>query len=100
MYARPMSISSLPFDNTDITIEKIMAGVVVLFVYFIPTIISWDKKKGRYVFVFNLLTAWTVLGWFISFVLALKVSRESKLVQSEMKKKKKKLKTQSAANIK
>jgi hypothetical protein len=100
MYSRPISISNLPFENNDITIEKVMAGGVLLFVYFIPTIISWDKKKGKYVFVFNLLTAWTVLGWFISFVLALKVSRESKLAESEMKKKKKKTKKATLANIK
>lgn len=62
-------LSYLPFENRELTIEKVMAGVVMLFVYFIPTIMSWNKKNSKYLFVFNLLTAWTVLCWFISFCL-------------------------------
>lgn len=37
----------LPFENRELTIEKVMAGIVMLFVYFIPTIISWNKKKQQ-----------------------------------------------------
>lgn len=37
------SQSSLPFENNEITIEKIMAGFFAICVYFIPTIIARDK---------------------------------------------------------
>ena len=62
------SQSNLPFENNEITIEKIMAGFFALFAYFIPTIIARDKIHFKRIFIFNLLTAWTVFGWFISFV--------------------------------
>ncbi|WP_366518009.1 superinfection immunity protein [uncultured Flavobacterium sp.] len=37
------------------------------FVYFISSVIGRDKKNWKYIIIFNLLTAWTVIGWFISF---------------------------------
>ena len=64
--------SSLPFENNEITIEKIMAGFFAVCVYFIPTIIARDKIHFKRIFIFNLLTAWTVIGWFISFLWAIK----------------------------
>ena len=79
-----MIISSLPFENNDITIEKIMAGMIVLFVYFIPTILSWNKKNSKFLAFFNLLTAWTIFGWFISLVWALKITGNvTKIVEKE-----------------
>jgi len=53
-----------------------MAETAMLFVYFILTILFWNKKNSKYLFVFNLLTAWTVLCWFISFVWALQINRQ------------------------
>ena len=82
--------SYLPFENRELTIEKVMAGIVMLFVYFIPTIMSWNKKNGKYLFVFNLLTAWTVLCWFISFVLALQINRQHARILAEEQKARKK----------
>lgn len=68
--AQPLE-NSLPFENNSISIEKIMAGMVGLAIYFIPTIIARDKIKWKLIFLFNLLTAWTILGWFISFIWAI-----------------------------
>jgi hypothetical protein len=64
--------SSLPFENNEITIEKIMAGFFAVCVYFIPTIIARGKIHFKRIFIFNLVTAWTVIGWFISFLWAIK----------------------------
>ncbi|NRT16604.1 heme/copper-type cytochrome/quinol oxidase subunit 2 [Flavobacterium sp. 28A] len=63
--------SSLPFENNEITIEKIMAGFFAVCVYFIPTIIARDKIHFKRIFIFNFLIAWTVIGWFISFLWAI-----------------------------
>ena len=87
-----MILSSLPFENNEITIEKVMAGIMLLFVYFIPTIISWNKKNSKFVIAFNTITAWTILGWLIAFVWALNISRQHKVVLAEEKKKRKKMK--------
>ena len=78
--------SYLPFENRELTIEKVMALIVLLFVYFIPTIISWNKKSNKYLFVFNLLAAWTVLCWFISFVWALQINRQHARILAKEKK--------------
>lgn len=63
--------STLPFENNEITPEKIMAGCIALCIYFIPTIIARDKIYFRLIFILNLLTAWTIIGWFVSFLWAL-----------------------------
>jgi hypothetical protein len=71
-YGQSMSNNSLPFENNDITKEKVMAGMFALAVYFIPTIIARDKKKWGYIFIFNLVAAWTIVGWFIAILWAIK----------------------------
>jgi len=69
--------TSLPFENNQITIEKIMAGFLGLFVYFIPTIVARDKIHFKRIFIFNLLTAWTFIGWLICFLWALKAKSKN-----------------------
>jgi hypothetical protein len=76
-----------------------MAGTVMLFVYFIPTIISWNKKNSKYLLIFNFLTAWTVLCWFISFLWALNINRQHAVVLDEEKKARKKAKKVKSATI-
>ena len=94
-----MILSYLPFENRELTIEKVMAGAVMLFVYFIPTIMSWNKKNSKYLFVFNLLTAWTVLCWFISFVWALQINRQQARILAKEKKARKKDKKLKSSTI-
>lgn len=67
-FAQP---TGLPFENNEISVEKIMAGMVALAIYFIPTLISRDKIHFRFIFLLNALLGWTVIGWFISFLWAL-----------------------------
>jgi len=69
--------SGLPFENNEITAEKIMAGFFGVCIYFIPTIIARDKIHFKRIFIFNLLAAWTVIGWFISLVWALKAKSKN-----------------------
>ena len=91
--------SYLAFENRELTIEKVMTGTVMLFVYFTPTIISWNKKNSKYLFVFNLLTAWTVLCWFISFLWALQINRQHARILAEEKKARKKDKKLKSSTI-
>lgn len=72
----------------------------MLFVYFIPTIMSWNKKNSKYLFVFNLLTAWTVLCWFISFVLALQINRQHARIWLKRRKQGRKLKNLNLLQLK
>lgn len=88
--------SNPPFENNDITVGKVMAGMVILVVYFIPTIISWKKRNNKYLLILNVLSAWTVFGWFICFVWALSINRQHGVIIAEekrkMKEEKKKIK--------
>ncbi|NHM02557.1 superinfection immunity protein [Flavobacterium difficile] len=75
--------TGLPFENNKISVEKIMAGMVALAVYFIPTLISRDKIHFRFIFLFNALLGWTVIGWFISFLWALWAKSKNTTLLSE-----------------
>ena len=39
--------------------------------YFLPTIIGFQKRNAGAIFVLNLLLGWTVIGWVIALVWAL-----------------------------
>lgn len=84
-----MILSSLPFENNEITIEKVMAGIVLLFVYFIPSIISWNKKNSKFLLICNLFVGWAGIGWFISLLWALNINRQHALIIAQEKKKRK-----------
>lgn len=43
-----------------------------LAVYFAPTFIGWDKKGNGRVALVNILLGWTVIGWVVALVWALK----------------------------
>ncbi|WP_298147516.1 superinfection immunity protein [Flavobacterium sp.] len=77
-YGQPL-LSSLPFENNEITVEKVTASLVGLAIYFIPTIIARDKKKWKLIALFNLLTGWTIFGWFIALLWAIKAESKVKI---------------------
>jgi hypothetical protein len=49
----------------------VVAIIVGLFVYFIPTIVAGGKKQSTQVFVVNLFFGWSLIGWVIALVWAL-----------------------------
>jgi len=56
--------------------EKILLFIIITFVlgiYFIPTIISWNREhhQGPAIILINLFLGWTLLGWIAALVLAL-----------------------------
>ncbi|MGI9307165.1 MAG: superinfection immunity protein [Gammaproteobacteria bacterium] len=40
--------------------------LLLLIIYFLPTIIGWNKKQIGGIFVINLFLGWTFLGWIIA----------------------------------
>ena len=52
--------------------EAFIIFIAVLFVYFIPSIVSaYSKKKnGTAIFVLNLFLGWTFIGWIVALVWA------------------------------
>ena len=45
--------------------------VVVLLIYFIPTIVGYRKRNAGAIFALNLLLGWTLIGWIIALMWAL-----------------------------
>jgi hypothetical protein len=48
----------------------IIITMILLLVYFIPTIVARGKKNFKAIFVLNLLAGWTFVGWVIALVWA------------------------------
>lgn len=51
----------------------IVVGLIVdLLVYFLPTLVAWNKKHHATgaVFVINLLFGWTLIGWVVALIWA------------------------------
>ena len=45
--------------------------LVGLVIYFLPSLIAKDKKDATTIFLVNLFTGWTFIGWVASFIWAL-----------------------------
>lgn len=50
---------------------EIIAFLVGIVLYFIPSLLASDKKDSVWIFLFNLLLGWTVICWFIALIWAL-----------------------------
>jgi hypothetical protein len=44
-------------------VEILLVVVFGLAVYFVPTIIAWNKRQGSSVMIVNLVFGWTIVGW-------------------------------------
>lgn len=44
---------------------------VGLIIYFIPSIIGWNKRNAGAIIALNILLGWTFIGWVIALVWAL-----------------------------
>jgi hypothetical protein len=49
-------------------------GIVVL--YFLPSILGWNKKNITATFVLNLLLGWTFIGWVVALVWSLTIENK------------------------
>ena len=48
--------------------EIFFAVLLAITLYFLPTIIAWNKSFILQVFFLNLLVGWTFIGWVIAFI--------------------------------
>src|ERR1700757_269844 len=62
----------------------IVALLVSLLIYFLPTILVRKKHHVLKYFFLNLLLGWTILGWIILFIRALKKQKKLSQVQSNI----------------
>ena len=48
-----------------------LALMILLPLYFVPTIIGWKKKPFRRILVLDLLAGWSIVGWIAALIWAL-----------------------------
>jgi hypothetical protein len=60
-------------DSIGTGIVILIAVVVAIVIYFLPTIIASNRKKQNFgaIFALNLLLGWCLIGWVVSLVWAL-----------------------------
>jgi hypothetical protein len=65
---------------------RVIAGalglVILLLLYFLPTIIAWKKRNRIAIFALNLLAGWTLVGWIAALIWAL--SSEAQVPQGAL----------------
>jgi len=45
--------------------------ILAVFLYFLPTIIGWNKENSNGIAVVNFFLGWTLLGWVVALVWAI-----------------------------
>lgn len=51
---------------------EVSTAIVIIFVYFLPSILGCDNKNALNIFFMNMLLGWTVIGWIGALVLAIR----------------------------
>jgi|GEM_PF-1876922 len=68
------------------TFFAILGGIVGLALYFLPTIIAWNKPFVLPVFLVNVIFGWTIVGWIILLAVAcIKSPKKQIYVQTDTK---------------
>jgi hypothetical protein len=60
------------------TAGAIVWGVLIFFTYFGPTFVGWRKPNAFTIFVMNLFLGWTLVGWIVALVWALRADPPAK----------------------
>jgi hypothetical protein len=50
---------------------QIILAVIILAIYFAPSIMGWDKKNIAAIIALNLFLGWTFIGWVVALVWSL-----------------------------
>jgi hypothetical protein len=57
-------------------VSSILFGLVLLLVYFVPTIVAWGRHRmTASVFVVNLFLGWTLIAWVVALAMAVSGTR-------------------------
>src|SRR6185312_13700631 len=68
------------------TFLAILGCIIGLAIYFLPTIIAWNKPFVLPVFLVNLILGWTIIGWIILLSVAcINIEKKQTYVQADTK---------------
>ena len=69
LLAAAIHLHALPVDDMS---GASLVWLLLAFLYFIPSIIAYRRKNRTAIFVTNLLFGWTLIGWGIALIWAVK----------------------------
>lgn len=49
---------------------ELLILLLALFIYFLPTMIGWNKKSVAGITILNLFLGWSILGWIAALIWA------------------------------
>jgi len=49
---------------------ELLVALIVLIVYFLPSIVGFEKRNRNAIFILNLLLGWTLIGWIVALIWA------------------------------
>lgn len=67
----------LVVSNLEVDMEGVIILIVLLAIYFAPTLLAQGKDSFGPVLVINLFLGWTALGWIVALAMAAGPSRRS-----------------------
>ncbi|RKS42667.1 T4 superinfection immunity protein [Gillisia mitskevichiae] len=68
----------------------IIIWTIGFILYFLPTIIGWNKRNSNAILAINLLLGWTFIGWMVAFIWSLSKDATPIIISKKSRKKKKK----------
>lgn len=76
----------------------IIIWTIAFVLYFLPTLIGWNKRNSNAILALNILLGWTFIGWVVAFIWS--ISKDSTpIIISEKRIKKKKKKKRQNSNV-
>lgn len=55
-------------------------GLIILVLYFLPSIVGYNKRNANSICVLNLFLGWTFIGWVVAMVWATTKEKENPLI--------------------
>lgn len=65
--------------------DVIVIALMLLAFYFLPAILAWSKSDFWAIFALNLFLGWTIVGWVVALVWALKRRTEVSTGDNKLK---------------
>ena len=64
---------------------SVLFGIILMLLYFLPSIVGYNKKNANSICVLNFFLGWTLVGWVVALIWAMAKDKENIVVVNEPK---------------
>lgn len=57
--------------------------ILLAALYFLPTIVAWNRRKPNATIIINLFLGWTLIGWVVALAMAYNLDEKEKAPNEE-----------------